>query len=268
MSLNLELDKSLVTVADDDLRHVNTAPLHLENGTISSKQHSTGDQTRSSLSGTSVDSDPVSASSEPDRLARRSQRKRDLVDVRQQTRSRSPRALDERRAKFPAAPGRGSRSSRSARLPRVELRDSGSMVPLLSPRGWTARSSEEIRHLGPWDRHHHDRKRNSPRGGKLPSLQFKVASPRNVIRQQQQSDRDHAPGSIKLSPRCTTADTAAAFGFLRQADDLASRRSTLRGVNSQRTSGSGSGMLAQSMLARETGRIQSNRRAVELEIET
>ena len=259
MSLNLELDKSLVTVADSDLRQINAAPLHLENGIISSKHQPTGDQTRSPVSGTSADSDPVSASSEPDRMARRSHLKRDLVDVRRQIGSRSPRALDERLAKFPAAPGRGSHTSRSGRLFRVEPRDSGSMVPLLSPRGWTARSSEEIRHLRPRHTHRHDRKRNSPRGGKLPSLQFKVAPPRNSVRQQHQSDPHHVPGRIKLSPRCATADTAAACTFLRSA---------LRGVSGQLASGSRSGMLAQSMLARETGRIQSNRRPVELEIET
>jgi hypothetical protein len=261
MSLNLELDKLLKTDANCDLGQFTAAPLRLENGNITSTQQPIGDQSRSSVSGTSADSDPVSASSEPDRLARRSQGQQDVVDVRWQTGSRSPRALDEWNAKYPAAPGRASLSSRSARLPGVEPRDSGSMVPLLSPRSWTARSSEGVRHFGPRQRHHHDRKRNSPRGGKLPSLQFKVASPRNRVRQQQHSHLDYFPGQAfpaKLSPRCNTAEAAAIFGFVRPGD-LASRSSPLRGASGQRTS---------SMLAREAGRIQSSRGAVELEIET
>lgn len=233
VSLHLELDERLGTRSyAGDPYQVDVAPLRLDNGTITSQQQFSD---RSATSGaTSTVSDPVSASSEPAKTPRASRG----------TTSRSPRAPDERKSRSFA--DRGSRSSRSVRLSADKQRASRNTGPLLSPR------------------HHNELQRASPRGGKLPSLQLKVMSPRHQAwRQQQQL-------SASLSPRCTTADAATKFGFSRP-DEVGRSTSPLRrrGTTSlgQGDSG-GRGSLRHSMLARETGRLQLNRKRFGLEIET
>eukprot|EP01046_Picozoa_sp_COSAG06_P006373 COSAG06_NODE_299_length_18009_cov_6.715952_7_plen_904_part_00 len=268
VSLDLELGGPLKNTGGGSMRpdhgSSRVAPLRMANGVITQHRAGTVSSTSSSVAN-STNSDPVSASSEPDRPP--------YKESRSQHQSPTTRNAD-------ADAGRRKTHSTTARDSTVSSTEGSSSRsirvaahPYSSARSWTARGeTRRDRHRSPRHRHHTELERLSPRGGKLPSLKIKVASPRNRQQQQLQHDSNHPETDIHLgnfSPRNTTGS----LGFFGLANESARRRRSPTGSGSGsagtgRTGGGGGGS---AMLAREASRIRSNPRRANtfrLEIET